>query len=104
MPLRSRVSWCCVLRLELSYPFAHLSIFDELARLSELEQTSLPELVNYLRMLPMDIPREIMDLRALDAPAAEERKVLAHRNAVNSSSGDVSSLSIVGDVFCAERG
>jgi len=55
-------------------------LLDELERLASLEATSHEDLLAYIDALPMEVPPAILGLLARDAPAAEVRRVRAHRD------------------------
>ena len=71
-------------------------LLDELARLEALEKSSLPELLNYITSLQIDIPEIVQNTLAADAVDNEQCLVSAKRAAQRvSGSGSTNSAHIV---------
>ena len=56
-------------------------LLDELDRLLELEQTSLQQLEDYIKALPIDIPGNILEILRPEAGVEQQSKVATHRSA-----------------------
>ena len=54
-------------------------LLDELRRLEELEEQSLPRLLEYIQNLPTELPQIVQDVIAPDAVQKETMKVTSAR-------------------------
>ena len=61
-------------------------LLDEIDRLAQLEESSLPELIAYIESLHLDVPEEIQSVLSKDAPQREIDMLSQRRPSTNSKS------------------